>query len=51
MRWRYNTEMNPSFQDLWDEPRYKEIIAEIERDIAEQKEAFANSPLADKVGT
>lgn len=51
IRWRFNTEMNPSFETLWDKPRYEAIIAEIERDIEQQKEDFANSPLADGVGT
>jgi hypothetical protein len=43
--------MNPSFETLWDKPRYQAIIAKIERDIEQQKEDFANSPLADGVGT
>jgi hypothetical protein len=51
IRWRFNTEMNPSFETLWDKPRYQAIIAKIERDIEQQKEDFANSPLADGVGT
>jgi tetratricopeptide (TPR) repeat protein len=51
IRWRFNTEMNPSFETLWDKPRYGAIIAEIERDIEQQKEAFANSSLADEPGS
>jgi len=48
IRWRFDTEMNPSFESLWVKPRYAAIIAEIKSDIEQQKEAFANSPLSDK---
>lgn len=46
MRWRFNTEMNPSFDSIRNDPRYRSIIAEIERDIEAQRDAFARSPLS-----
>jgi hypothetical protein len=50
IRWRFNTELNPSFETLRDNPQYKAIISSIERDIERQNEAFANSPMANKAG-
>lgn len=51
IRWRFDTELNPSFETLRDKPQYKAIISSIERDIKQQYEAFANSPMAEKTDT
>jgi TolB-like protein/Tfp pilus assembly protein PilF len=46
MRWRLSTELNPSFDSVRQDPRYRALIAEIERDIEQQTKAFADSPLS-----
>ena len=51
IRWRFNTEMNPTFETLRDNLQYQAIISSIEHDIEQQNEAFANSPMAKQAGT
>jgi len=46
LRWRFNTELNPSFDTIRDDPRFRSLIAEIESDIEQQKKAFAESGLS-----
>jgi len=46
MSWRFDTELNPSFDTIRDDPRFRSLIAEIESDIEQQKKAFAESGLS-----
>ena len=46
MRWRFNTELNPSFDSIRSRPRFMDLLASIERDLEAQRQAFAASPLS-----
>ena len=43
-RWRYDRDCNPNFDSIRNEPEFKAIFADIERDMAQQRAQLAARP-------
>ena len=42
--WRYDRDWNPNFDSIRDEPQFKAVFTDIERDIAQQRARLAERP-------